>query len=283
MGRFIEIGGSVEEPKKRRGRPPKSVELDRRVASAMRGNVNGTVKMKEIVGKEMRTQPDVSMWRSNNLPMMLSLYLDPKNGMNYELIAREVNAKAREQGLPYVVTKQMVQSDIRDALKKQIRQKEGETDAVWSAAASALKMVISNCVEDYEKSKGVDAKSEASMLRTLVKDAGMTYEEAMTEIERKRYAGNSDHLRVMMEAVERYAGMYGLSVKAASVALQNQQNGQQNQTGNIVNYNFADVDRDKVKDIVRMIQDGKLSQMKEEDSSSASPVPGTEEEVADEQ
>lgn len=283
MGRFIEIGGSVEEPKKRRGRPPKSVELDRRVASAMRGNVNGTVKMKEIVGKEMRTQPDVSMWRSNNLPMMLSLYLDPKNGMNYELIAREVNAKAREQGLPYVVTKQMVQSDIRDALKKQIKQKEGETDAVWSAAASALKMVISNCVEDYEKSKGVDAKSEASMLRTLVKDAGMTYEEAMAEIERKRYAGNSDHLRVMMEAVERYAGMYGLSVKAASVALQNQQNGQQNQTGNIVNYNFADVDRDKVKDIVRMIQDGKLSQMKEEDSSSPSPVPGTEEEVADEQ
>ena len=281
MGRFIEIGGSVEEPKKRRGRPPKSVELDRRVASAMRGNVNGTVKMKEIVGKEMRTQPDVSMWRSNNLPMMLSLYLDPKNGMNYELIAREVNAKAREQGLPYVVTKQMVQSDIRDALKKQIRQKEGETDAVWSAAASALKMVISNCVEDYEKSKGVDAKSEASMLRTLVKDAGMTYEEAMAEIERKRYAGNSDHLRVMMEAVERYAGMYGLSVKAASVALQNQQNGQQNQTGNIVNYNFADVDRDKVKDIVRMIQDGKLSQMKEEDSSS--PAPAIEEEVTDEQ
>lgn len=283
MGRFIEIGSSSENEPKRRGRPPKVRvdEVERRVSSAMRGNMNGTVKMKEIVGKEMRTQADVSMWRSTNLPMMLSLYLDPKNGMSYELIAREVNAKAKEQGLPYVVTKQMVQSDIRDALKKQIKQNEGERDAVWSAAASALRMVISNCVEDYEKSKGVDAKSEASMLRTLVKDAGMSYEKAMEEIGKKRYAGDSDHLRVMMEAVERYAGMYGLSVKAASVALQSQQNGQQNQTGNIVNYNFADVDPDKMKEIVRMIQDGKLSQMREEDSSSPAPV--IEEEVTDEQ
>lgn len=237
--------------------------LDGRIDGAIDRSGRKRPNMTALTSQKRSVDSGLAMWRTRMQPLMMQMFLDPKNGMSYERIATEVNARSVEMGYDYVVTKSMVEADVRNGLKGEIRKHEGEKDSVFSAAGEALKEVIRDCWEDYEKSESVDAKSEASMLRTLIKDAGMSYKEAMVEIEKKRYAGDSDHLRVMMEALERYAGMYGLSVKGASVALQGQQGGQQqNQTGNIINYNFSDVDKEKMKDLARFLQDRKFDEMK---------------------
>lgn len=275
MGKYIEIHSETREKRDTRKRVERAMSVS-----------SPKARIKAVTGERKVVDNGLSVWRSQMQGKMVEMYLDAKNGMDEEQIARYVNEEARRRGYDFVVTKGMVHTDVKKGLAGEIERHKGDMDSVWSGAASALREVIRSSMEDYEKSKAVDAKSEASMLRTLIKDAGMSYEEAMVEIERKRYAGDSDHLRVMMEALERYAGMYGLSIKAASVALQGQGGGgsQQNQSGNIVNYNFGDADKEKMKDIVRMLQDGKFSQMKEEGGAvpSAAVVDEQEAEVKDE-
>jgi len=275
MGKYIEIHSETREKRNTRKRVERAMSVS-----------SPKARIKAVTGERKVVDNGLSVWRSQMQGKMVEMYLDAKNGMDEEQIARYVNEEARRRGYDFVVTKGMVHTDVKKGLAGEIERHKGDMDSVWSGAASALREVIRSSMEDYEKSKAVDAKSEASMLRTLIKDAGMSYEEAMVEIERKRYAGDSDHLRVMMEALERYAGMYGLSIKAASVALQGQGGGgsQQNQSGNIVNYNFGDADKEKMKDIVRMLQDGKFSQMKEEGGAvpSAAVVDEQEAEVKDE-
>lgn len=273
MGRFIDIHAGESKAEK---------EVRRRVGEAMSPNPSRRAKVSAVTGQTRRCDSGLSMWRTQMQGTMISMYLDPKNGMDCGAISRHVNEEASRRGYDFVVTPSMVQTDIKKGLAGEIERHKGDMDSVWSGAASALREVIRSSMEDYEKSKSVDAKSEASMLRTLIKDAGMSYEEAMVEIQAKRYAGNPDHMRVMMEALERYAGMYGLSIKAASVALQQNSGGQQNQSGNIVNYNFGDADREKMKDIVKMLQDSKFASMREDAPSSPSQQPVDEQEVADE-
>lgn len=274
MGRFIDIHAGETKSEK---------EVRKRVKEAMSPNPGRRAKVSAVTGQTRRCDSGLSLWRTQMQGTMISMYLDPKNGMDCGAISRYVNEEAQRRGYDFVVTPSMVQTDVKKGLAGEIERHRGDMDSVWSGAASALREVIRSCMEDYEKSKSVDAKSEASMLRTLIKDAGMSYDEAMLEIRMKRYAGNPDHMRVMMEALERYAGMYGLSIKAASVAAQQNNGNQQNQSGNIVNYNFGDADREKMKDIVKMLQDSKFAQMKEDSPSPSAQIEQPEEqEVADE-
>lgn len=241
-----------EEKEKRN--PSLSEKVDKRVEDAFEGK---KVSMSKVLGQRRRGKSELQMARSRHQADMIAMFLNPEYAMDYYAIAREINDKLREEGYDVSVTKSMVQADIKEAMKGQILKSEADKEAVFVAAGEALKDIIRKSMDDYEKSKSVDAKSEASMLRTLIKDAGMTYDEAMMEIQRKRYAGNPDHLRVQMDAMERYAGMFGLSIKGASVSMQNG-SGNQNQSGNIVNYNFDGVDKDKMKELVKALQDNKF-------------------------
>lgn len=261
MARYIKIQKELPPVVVKTGRPKRGEEIGSRIdrgASGPRANVQA------ITGQRMSGDARFAVWRKRMQPRMMELYLDPKNGMNYELIAREMNSIARAEGVPeFVMTKGMVMTDVKAGLKDQMAKVEGERDAVFSAATSALSEVIRASMEDYEKSKGVDAKSEASMLRTLMM-SGMKYEEAMDKIAEKRYAGDPDHLRVMMDAVGRLAGMHGVSMKELGQAAMSQGQGSQQQSGNIVNYNFGQLPKDLMGDMVRKLQDAKFESMRED-------------------
>ena len=189
---------------------------------------------------------------------LLSMYTDVRNPRSFREIAEEMNRRHSEAGIKFRYTEKTVGNEVREALSRVRRQTDDDVAMCVSMARTELLRIIRNAAEDYEASRRADAKTEANLLRTMLRDGNFVYDDAMDLIEMKRYSGNTDYQRVLMEALDRLLDLMGVPRKPAS-QVQPQQVAE-----NIVNYNFDALGMDKMREIVRGMQDGKYKEIRSE-------------------
>lgn len=251
MGSFIPIKGAKVDDSERMAKKRVMKEgSSRRVSEARASGQGGRLPAPKA---DRRVAPFL---RDSETAEMLALYTDVRRPMSFRQIADEMNRRHEADGIEVRYSADMVRRDLGEALALMRSRSEEDVARCFGMAQAEFINIIRNGIADYEGSKRADAKTEASLLRTLIKDAGMTYDDAMDQIEARRYTGNPDHQRVVMEAFDRLLGLMGVSTKAAAASGPSQQAG-----GNIVNYNFQSVGMEKMKRIVKAIQDGKFKEV----------------------
>lgn len=195
--------------------------------------------------------------RLEDTPRMVEMSL---SGKSYKDIALILKKEKAEQGIEYNLSAAMVQRDVEAALVEYRASQFANTDKIVNTALAQLGDIYQNLDTDYQRSRKVDSKSAASMLRTLI-GAGMTYEEAKAEIDAMDFAGSADIQRAKMENITRRLNILGVNT-APTKSGATENNSQK--AASIVNYNIKAMDKDMLKNLVKQMQNDKYSQMVEE-------------------
>lgn len=255
MSEFIPIkrtdgGAPIEKPESER------LIVARAARQARQARERSEVA-RPVVRSVAKSQSAALIKESERLEL-LSMYTDVRNPRSFREIAEEMNRRHSEAGIKFRYTEKTVGNEVREALSRVRRQTDDDVAMCISMARTELLKIIKNAAEDYEMSRRADVKAEANLLRTMLRDGGFEYDDAMDIIEMKRYSGNTDYQRVLMEALDRLLDLMGVPRKPAS-QVQPQQVAE-----NIVNYNFDALGMDKMREIVRGMQDGKYKEIRAE-------------------
>lgn len=227
-------------------------------------------RRRKVAGKkDVKTgivrRTDSALLREKELPDMVELYIDkgrhPETFNSYAAVAREMNRRHREAGIDVEYSMPIVKREIDAALEyKRYKDKEA-INAAWNQADAFFCHVIEDAVRDYEESKKASSRDRANLLKTMMRDGGMTYEEATAEVENMRFSGDPDHLRVAMEAYDRRLKMRGVDMSGKGEKDGGGGGGASQVAGQIVNYNIGSGDMEKLKEMAKGLQDAKYADL----------------------
>lgn len=203
--------------------------------------------------------------RASESPLMVAMYLDakqyPDTCGSYSAVMRAINARHKEMGVNVEYSYQVVKKEIDSVLEHKRFHDRAEINATWNRADMFFRGVIEDSLRDYEESKCASSRDRGRLLQTLMRDGGLSYEEASAEVDKMRFSGNPDHLRVAMEAYDRRLKMRGVDMSGKAGDGGDSGGGGTSQTATaIVNYNIGalgDGGMDKLKSLAKELQDMK--------------------------
>ena len=191
-------------------------------------------------------------------PKMVSMYLE---GVSYgeigEKIAKEyLDAGGRNR--KFHMSAAMVKRDVTDAVYRWREENGMEVDERIARELARLEDMERKINADYAEAKKPDAKSYASMLKSLMAGkGGMTYDQAKAVIARdlSNFAAGTDYQMARLQIQKQRLAILGIGVGAG--ARPGVGGGQQQNVvgGTVNNYNFGAVPMDVLKEVAGKMQD----------------------------